>query len=141
MSKSSRRKGGDGEREIARIIRDQLGIECERNLEQTRAGGCDLIIDGWAPEVKRAKRLELETWWNQARLQAEAADLKPVLLYRQDFRQWFAVVDANDLRPDIWPQRGMPVSMDLQAWIQWVREELNSEQHMCGERWLETGKP
>ena len=42
MPVSERRKGADGERELAKLLYDRLGVELKRNLEQSRNGGYDL---------------------------------------------------------------------------------------------------
>jgi len=55
VSALQRRKGADGERELARLLREALGAGVFRNLDQPRQGGADLLgIAGWAIEVKRA---------------------------------------------------------------------------------------
>ena len=58
MSAMQRTKGAGGERELARLLQEHLGIPVNRNLQQTRQGGADLIdVPGWAIEVKRAANL------------------------------------------------------------------------------------
>jgi len=42
MPINSRNKGAAGEREVAKIIENLLGLECKRNLDQWRSGGFDL---------------------------------------------------------------------------------------------------
>ncbi len=47
MGAMQRRKGKAGELELARLLREHLGADVARNLEQTRQGGADLLgIDG-----------------------------------------------------------------------------------------------
>ena len=59
---NSRTKGRAGEQEVARILRDELGLEIHRNwAAQAHHGGCDLITVpdiGWGIEIKRVK----EAW-------------------------------------------------------------------------------
>ena len=43
---NSQRKGASAEREVAGLIALNLGIKLKRNLEQTRGGGHDLVLDG-----------------------------------------------------------------------------------------------
>lgn len=96
MAINSRNKGAAGEREVAKIIEDLLGVTCQRNLDQWRSGGFDLEgLDGWAIEVKRAKKPLLESWWQQTVDQARLADLKPVLWWRLDNQKWNVVVPLN----------------------------------------------
>jgi hypothetical protein len=78
---SSRRKGKDGELEVAALLRDLLGFHVARNLTQARDGGHDLIgLPGWSAEVKRASTPRVPEWWRQT--VAQAGDAKPVPLYQ-----------------------------------------------------------
>lgn len=92
MSARSRNKGARGERELARILSDHLGVEVARNLTQTRDGGHDLDGLPFALEVKRCERLALKAWWNQAVEQAEEIGKTPALAYRQNRQPWAFVV-------------------------------------------------
>ena len=69
MSKSQRTKGAAGEREVVGILRDELGIEVARNLDQSRDGGCDITLQvagkAMALEVKRQERASVPTWLAQ----------------------------------------------------------------------------
>lgn len=127
MGMASRRKGKSGERELAGVLMDLLGVDIRRNLDQTRDGGYDLLgVPGWAIECKRyasAQPCEIATWWAQSVRQAEAAGLRPVLFYRLDRQDWQALVDASDVHPAIWPQRDTHVlNMRLESWAQLARE-------------------
>ena len=98
MSAAQRRKGKDGERELARLLREQLGADVTRNLEQTRQGGADLLgLPDWAIEVKRAVRPRLGEWWLQTCQQAEATGQRPALFYRLDRQPWRVVVALRDV--------------------------------------------
>ena len=68
---NSRNKGRAGEQEVARILRDELGIAVTRNWQQQAAeGGADIVgVPGWSIEVKRAK-VWSNGWWTQAAAQA-----------------------------------------------------------------------
>ena len=69
MPINSRNKGSAAEREVGKIIYDLLGIKVERNLDQWRSGGYDLVgLDKVALEVKRAKKPLLNAWWKQTAL-------------------------------------------------------------------------
>ncbi len=65
---NSRRKGRAAEQEVARLLKELLGLEIRRNWQaQSAEGGHDLVgIPGWAIEVKRAERVRLSEWWEQA---------------------------------------------------------------------------
>lgn len=93
MTAMQRRKGADGERELARLLREHLGADVTRNLIQARQGGADLLgLDGWAIEVKRAVRPRLTEWWLQTCTQAEVTGQRPALFYRLDRQPWRVVV-------------------------------------------------
>lgn len=97
---NSRDKGKRGEREVAAILRAELGIDVTRNLVQSREGGCDLLIPGWAPEVKFYIEVTpglKKTWWEQTIEQAKRAMKHPVLFYRQNRREWTAVCSLSVL--------------------------------------------
>ena len=93
MTAMQRRKGKAGELELARLLREHLGADVARNLEQARQGGADLLgVPGWAVEVKRAARARLSEWWLQTCTQAEVTGLRPALFYRLDRHPWRCVV-------------------------------------------------
>ena len=101
---NSRRTGADGERELARVLREALGIEVSRNLQQTRDGGHDMEVCGFGVEVKRAAKVteaKVAAWWQQATRQATRAGLTPALAYRQDRQPWSVRVPLSSLRPDL----------------------------------------
>lgn len=65
-------------------------LKIERNLSQTRGGGCDLINTfGFAVEVKHHAVLALDVWWQQTVLQAKDLNKRPLLLYKHN-REWRA---------------------------------------------------
>ena len=127
---NSRAKGMSGEREVATILRDELGMEVHRNWAQQAAiGGCDLIgIPGWGIEVKRIKKLtegDLTSFWQQATDQAASAKVRPVLFYREDRQSWKARMSLYDLRPDLSDHH--QVTMELLSWCTLVREEFSAD--------------
>ena len=88
MGGMSRRKGAAFEREIANLIRDQLGLEAKRNLMQTAEGGHDLLgVPGWAIECKRyasIKPADLRKFWEQTATQANDVGALPCLITKVD---------------------------------------------------------
>jgi hypothetical protein len=87
--KRSIEKGKRGEREVLKLLSDELGIILTRNLEQTRNGGADcVLLKGFALEVKYCKKLSRPTWWRQACKQAEALGVQPILAYRRNREPW-----------------------------------------------------
>ncbi len=100
QGRTNRRRGGDAERELAKLLAERLGIAVSRNLQQTRDGGYDLLLTGWSLEVKRAvARSRLADWWRQTVQQAEQAKRKPALAYRLDRRPWRVIVALADVMP------------------------------------------
>lgn len=93
MPINSRQKGAAAERDVANILKDHLGIEVKRNLDQWRSGGYDLVgVEGFAIEVKIAKTPLINQWWEQAKTQAADAGLIPALFWRVDRKPWRVVV-------------------------------------------------
>lgn len=110
MSAKSRNKGAAGERELARLLTDELGVEVTRNLLQTREGGHDLNgVPGWCVEAKRRAKVtegEKRQWFDQV-LGAWAAQPErewwPAVLYREDRKDWRALVPLHVLAPEVFP--------------------------------------
>ena len=97
MSKASRTKGANGEREALKLLGEELGVMLTRNLQQTREGGGDcLCVKGWAIEVKRQERLARPSWWRQACEQAKRIGAEPMLLYRRSREPWTAFIHTID---------------------------------------------
>ena len=97
MSASQRRKGACAEREVLKLLGDELGLMLTRNLTQTREGGADcLAVTGWAIEVKRQERLSRPRWWAQACEQAARVGAEPMLLYRRNRERWTAWIHTQD---------------------------------------------
>jgi hypothetical protein len=101
MGKASRDKGARGEREIIDLLQPIVDTEYtfagkeppqlkRTSSTQADGGGCDITgIDWLALEVKRCETLQVEQWWRQCLAQAKLGQM-PVLVYRQNGRQWRA---------------------------------------------------
>lgn len=97
MSAMQRRKGAQAEREVLRLLGEELGQVLERNLTQTREGGADcLCVQGWAIEIKRQERLSRPAWWKQAVDQAQRVGAEPMLLFRRSREEWTAWIHTRD---------------------------------------------
>ena len=131
MGAAQRLKGQRGERELCRLLSDELGEEYTRTLDQVRDGGADLAqVGSFALEVKRAERLDLAKWWAQACRQAAEVELAPALAYRQSRQPWRFLVPLNpimhgcwvlDLTATEWAQ-ACTATVDLQGFAMLVRE-------------------
>jgi hypothetical protein len=101
MGAMARSKGARGEREIIDLLQPvvdaayQAAGKVPPQLKRTSSmqadgGGCDVHgVDWLALEVKRCEALQVEAWWKQCVRQAKVTQL-PVLVYRQNGRQWRA---------------------------------------------------
>jgi len=128
MGKMQRTKGQVGEREFAKLIFTNLGIECKRRVEQTRDSGHDLDLLDYAIEVKRAKKLNLSGWWRQTVENAVAENKIPLLAYRLDNQKWqivmsfrhtlnsFGDTDMTDLEKTI--------TFRVDGWFEYVKTRL-----------------
>jgi Holliday junction resolvase len=97
MGRMSRDKGAAGERELCRLLSDELGITVQRNVDQARAGGADCLqLPGFAVECKRAQKLSRPTWWAQAVEQGRKAGAEPIVFYRRNREPWQALTRTLD---------------------------------------------
>lgn len=99
MGKMARDKGARGEREVIDLLQPIVdtayraaGLEPPQlkrtSSMQADGGGCDVHgIDWLALEVKRCETLSLDAWWRQCLQQTKPGQM-PVLVYRQNGRQW-----------------------------------------------------
>ena len=93
-----RRKGQAGEREVAGILSDYLGVRIERKLGQARDGGDDLQIGKFRIEVKRRRHIASEAWLKQA--YASVADYEtPLVIMRADSGEWMVLSYLVDFLP------------------------------------------
>lgn len=106
---NSRAKGASGEREFAGWLFENfndLRNKPERNLEQVRNGGSDLIVPPFMFEVKRVEALHLHNWWMQvvkATREYESkhgVELEPVVCFRQNRQDWNFLVSAKHMGCD-----------------------------------------
>lgn len=91
---NSNKKGKEGEREVAAMLRELTGLDVQRRV-RTHDGDSDLLgVKGWTIEVKRrktAKRGEIKVWWEQCVDQCLKDQGRPVLFFRANNDQWRAV--------------------------------------------------
>ena len=97
---NSRNKGANGEREAAIWLQQQFKLEHrpERNLEQVRKGGHDLL--GFVPfavEVKRSQTLDKRNWWLQAVTSCVDEYNVPVVMYRPNNQPWRFLIAAKNI--------------------------------------------
>lgn len=115
MGAMQRRKGKRGELELRDLLAEHLGVEFTRNLEQSRAGGSDLLgLPGWAIEVKRAAAPSLGAWWAQACRHATGPD-RPALFYRLDRKPWRVVLALRDVAAGL---ESAPLDMKIETGVE-----------------------
>lgn len=126
MGTHQRRKGTEAERELVRLLRDELGDDgITRNLEQTREGGGDIRVPPFVIEAKRAKAARIREWWAQAVAQAGTSE-HPALAYRLDRQPWRVRVPLAAMTD----AAGSPEALDwtaemsVQAFAAVVRERM-----------------
>jgi hypothetical protein len=90
-----RRKGAAAEREFAHIMGAELGMKFDRQLSQSRDGGCDLVMSGFAVECKRHESNPLRAWWAQACISAKALGLMPAVAFRRSYQPWLVIVPVD----------------------------------------------
>lgn len=133
MGAMQRRKGARGECELIALLREHLGEELTRNLDQARDGGADLkggmLLAGYAIECKRAAKAEVRSWWQQAFEQAyDVADGRvPVLAYRIDRsrEKWRFVLPISEFVGGdwrSWPGLEYTATMGIWAFAAVVRD-------------------
>lgn len=131
MGAKSRNKGANGERELARILREHLGDSVIRNWQgQAASGGHDLSGLPFAIEVKRYAFVTdflKRKWWEQAVTQAD--DEEPALAYRADRQEWRFVVPARNFNSYMTGLGDVDyewtVEFGLEAFCQLCRESAN----------------
>ncbi|RLC88505.1 MAG: hypothetical protein DRJ03_02540 [Chloroflexi bacterium] len=99
---NGRNKGAAAEREAGKWLKEQFNLlkAPERNLEQVRSGGYDLVgFYPFAVEVKRCEVLALRDWWLQV-VQATDGYMVPVVMYRQNRCKWQFLVSAKNIGLD-----------------------------------------
>lgn len=141
MSKLSRNKGASFEREICKMIADELGYEVRRNLDQYQVKEqCDIeLADLFAIECKRYASAVggwyQPDWWKQAEKSAALCNLVPVLIWKYDRQPIRMALPIYAINADYamnssqydWPREGnacRPVVMDIETGFMIMREWL-----------------
>ena len=96
MGRSSQRKGADGERELARILRDNWGYEVRRG--SVSWGESDMVgLPGIHPEVKRVEKLNIHKAMGQAVAEAnKRKDGLPTVFFRRNGGEWLVCQKLTD---------------------------------------------
>lgn len=116
-----RSKGAAGERELADWLYMHLPLreKPERNLDQVRSGGGDLLVPPFLFECKRHENLDLQSWWIQAKTAANKAELLPCVAFRQNKKKWEFLLPASML--DINLEVGY-IRLESKVFVQYAKQ-------------------
>lgn len=99
MKMNSRRKGAAGERELARILRNDYGYKDAKRGQQYCGinGNADVVdaLPGIHIECKRVERLNLYEAMSQAKRDAREDEL-PAVFHRKNHSEWVVVMTLDD---------------------------------------------
>lgn len=110
------------ERSLGRFNEHSQSHKVQRNLQQSIAGGCDILgIPGIAIEVKRHETLKVEEWWSQCVEQAPLG-LMPVLMYRKNKQAWTVRTYAILHCPPYAPQAWSTIEVTLTAFLDFYKD-------------------
>ena len=90
--RGARRRGANGERELAALIRDIWGYPVRRGY--TFHHESDLVgLEGIHPEVKRVEKLNIHKAMEQAKEEAiKREDGDPAVFFRRDRGEWLVCI-------------------------------------------------
>lgn len=127
---NSRNKGAAFEREVAKLIKDNLGFTVKRHLDQYREKDLgDLIgLNGWTIECKRyaCGTQHRAEWWQQVKTAASKLNTCPVLIYKFDRSPIRCVVELKALA-DNFKNCEDVCEVSFETWCLIVRERICSE--------------
>jgi len=124
---NGRVKGANFERELAKMIYDELGVQTKRDLEQYRASDHgDLIgLDGWTIEAKRyahnAGGNFKPEWWAQVTSAANVTATEPVLIFKYDRQPIKCVVLLSSINGEFAGKDNV-ATISFPTWCMLVRE-------------------
>jgi hypothetical protein len=98
MSKSQRTKGAAFEREVVNIIKEALGEQVKRNLDQWRDGGHDIALGPYLIECKRRASIAVYEWLDQC-TDACKGQKTPLVVARGDRREAVVIMRLTDFLP------------------------------------------
>ena len=108
MSKLSRNKGANYEREISKTIHEVLGVRVKRNLTQYQQGEeGDLLMGPFVLECKRRKSIAIYEWMAQADAACKP-DQVPVVVCRGDGKKSLMVMWLDDGLPLLGNELSLP---------------------------------
>lgn len=95
MSINSRQKGAKGERELAKILKEQ-GYNCRRGQQYSGLEGEDVVgLDYIHIECKRVEKLNLYDAIEQAKRDSKEGQL-PAVFHRKNNHKWLVTMELED---------------------------------------------
>jgi sRNA-binding carbon storage regulator CsrA len=95
--KRNRQRGQEGEREVAAILTENLGIPVKRLLGQERDKGSDILTKPYRWEVKRRKRIaNIYEWLEESFNGLQSYSEIPVVVFRADGKQWMVAIQLPE---------------------------------------------
>lgn len=118
MPINSRRKGAEGERELAKVLR-QFGYESRRGQQYCGANGdADVVgLPGIHIECKRVEKLNLYDAMSQAISDAKADEI-PAVFHRKNRCEWLVTMKLKDfmkIYPEWEASKGEENEQDITA--------------------------
>jgi len=129
VSKAARNKGLNFERAVVNMLKDELGINCKRVLDQYREGNLgDIVLEPFVIECKRYSYMPFpaKAWWDQAWAAGEHMSLTPILVYKFDRLPIQCVVPMS-LLSDFPHEKHNAATVSWDTLMMIFREELNDD--------------
>ena len=133
MSSAARLKGHNFERTIVNKLKDELGVECKRVLDQYREGNLgDIILDPFVIECKRyaSKPDAPKAWWDQAWQAGQHMNLTPVLVWKFDRRPIQAMVPLSLLADNYPHNKSYTAQVSWENLVMILREEIDGDKNV-----------
>ena len=121
---NSRDKGASFERKICSLIKDALGYDARRNLDQYQVGGADIEIPGWSIECKAYQKGSTykKIWWEQT--VSNCGDKQPVLIYKYNNHPIKCVIRLDVFEHGFSSNQDLVCEVDIDTWFYIVREKI-----------------
>lgn len=135
MAINIRQKGATGERDICDMLNGAAYLVlkkhgrslptkplAQRNQNQSAVGGSDITNPfGLCVEVKRQENLSIGTWWRQCVTASKEFGGIPIVLYKQNHKQWKAVMQMQCPITNV----VSVCQLDIDVFRVWLSEYLN----------------
>lgn len=97
MAVNSRRKGAEGERQLAKILKSYGYEEARRGQQYSGANGdADVVgLPGIHIEVKRTEKLNIDTAMEQSINDARESE-KPIVMHRKNRSKWLVTMPLDE---------------------------------------------